>query len=94
MSAFQKNGLSLNKKFEVAENSTIITMVEAGIGVSIVPSMILPAIPVNMVVKPLNPPIIREIGLAKLSQQSVSPVVSAFIKEALKQPSSLRYPAS
>ncbi|MFC5447479.1 LysR family transcriptional regulator [Paenibacillus aestuarii] len=94
ISAFQKKGLSLNKQFEVAENSTIITMVEAGIGVSIVPSMILPAIPGNIVVKPLSPPIIREIGLVKLSLQSDSPVVSAFIKEALKQTSSFRYPAS
>jgi DNA-binding transcriptional LysR family regulator len=93
MSAFQENGLSLNKQFEVAENSTILTMVEAGIGVSIVPSMILPAIPVNIVVKPLNPSIKREIGLAILSLQNVSPVVSAFIKEAQTQTSSLRYPA-
>ncbi|KRF34563.1 LysR family transcriptional regulator [Paenibacillus sp. Soil787] len=82
MSAFQEKGLSLNKQFEVAENSTILSMVEAGIGVSIVPSMILPAMPANVEVKPLNPPIIRKIGLAVLSQQIVSPVVAAFIKEA------------
>jgi DNA-binding transcriptional LysR family regulator len=81
MSAFKEKGLSLNKQFEVAENSTIISMVEAGIGVSIVPSMILPAIPSNIVVKQLSPPIIRNIGLAVLSQQTISPVVAAFIKE-------------
>ncbi|WP_268870931.1 MULTISPECIES: hypothetical protein [unclassified Paenibacillus] len=38
-------------------NSTIISMVEAGIGVSIVPSMILPAEPANILVKPLTPPL-------------------------------------
>ncbi|MCZ8521376.1 MULTISPECIES: LysR family transcriptional regulator [Paenibacillus] len=84
MRAFQEKGLSLNKQLEVAENATILSMVEAGIGVSIIPSMILQAIPANVAVKPLNSPIIRQIGLAVLSQQmvSVSPVVAAFIKEA------------
>ncbi|MCG7218166.1 LysR family transcriptional regulator [Paenibacillus mucilaginosus] len=82
MRAFQKRGLSLNKQFEVAENSTILSMVEAGIGVSIVPSMILPAVPANVAVRPLHPPIIRNIGLAVLSQHMVSPAAAAFIKEA------------
>ncbi|WP_426449281.1 LysR family transcriptional regulator [Paenibacillus sp. S-38] len=85
MSAFQEKGLSLNKKLEVAENSTIVSMVEAGIGVSVVPSMILPAVPANVAVKPLHPPIIRRIGIAVLSQRMVSPVAAAFIKEAQRQ---------
>ncbi|MDQ0061574.1 LysR family transcriptional regulator [Paenibacillus harenae] len=81
MRAFQENELSLNKQFEVAENSTIISMVEAGIGVSIVPSMILPVMPANIVVKPLKPPITRNIGLAVRSQETISPAIAAFIKE-------------
>jgi DNA-binding transcriptional LysR family regulator len=79
--AFQEKTLSLNTQFEVLENSTIISMVEAGLGVTIVPSMILPANPVNIVVKQLDPPIIREVGLAVRSNQIVTPVVAAFIKE-------------
>ena len=81
MKAFQENELSLNKQFEVAENSTIISMVEAGIGVSIVPSMILPAMPANIVVKPLKTPITRVIGLAVRSQETIPPAIAAFIKE-------------
>ncbi|MCL6602228.1 MAG: LysR family transcriptional regulator [Paenibacillus sp.] len=81
MRAFQENELSLNKQLEVAENSTIISMVEAGMGVSIVPSMILPAMPVNIVVKPITPPITRVIGLAVRSQETISSAMAAFIKE-------------
>jgi DNA-binding transcriptional LysR family regulator len=81
INAFQEKTLSLNTQFEVLENSTIISMVEAGLGVTIVPSMILSANPVNIVVKQLDPPIIREVGLAVRSKQIVTPVVAAFIKE-------------
>lgn len=56
-------------------------MVEAGLGVTIVPSMILPANPMNVAVKQLNPPIFRDIGLAVRAPQVVTPVVAAFIKE-------------
>jgi DNA-binding transcriptional LysR family regulator len=81
INAFQEKTLSLNTQFEVLENSTIISMVEAGLGVTIVPSMILSVNPVNIVVKQLDPPIIREVGLAVRSKQIVTPVVTAFIKE-------------
>ncbi|MFB9327895.1 LysR family transcriptional regulator [Paenibacillus aurantiacus] len=84
MHAFQERGVSLNKQFEVAENSTILSMVEAGIGVSVVPSMIVPAVPANIAVRPLNPPLHRIIGLAVRSQHEVSPAVAAFIQEARK----------
>jgi DNA-binding transcriptional LysR family regulator len=81
INAFREKKLRLNTQFEVLENSTIIAMVEAGLGVTIVPSMILPVHPVNIVVKQLNPPIIREIGLGVQSKQMVPPAVTAFIKE-------------
>lgn len=81
INSFLEKQLTLNTQFEVLENSTIISMVEAGLGVTIVPSMILPVNPVNIVVKQLNPPIIRELGLAVRSKQMVTPVVAAFIKE-------------
>ncbi|WP_123040448.1 LysR family transcriptional regulator [Cohnella candidum] len=85
MSAFQEKGLHLNKQLEAAENATILSMVEAGIGVSIIPSMILPDAPVHIVVKPLNPPIFRHIVLGVLSRHPISPVVAAFIQEAQKR---------
>jgi DNA-binding transcriptional LysR family regulator len=81
INAFQEKKLSLNTQFEALENSTIISMVKAGLGVTIVPSMILPVNPVNSVVKQLDPPIIREVGLAVRSNQNVTPIVDAFIKE-------------
>ncbi|MDR6717345.1 LysR family transcriptional regulator [Paenibacillus amylolyticus] len=88
MRAFQENGLTLNKQFEVTEHSTILSMVEAGIGVAVIPSMILTAVPLKIMIKPLSPPINRDIGLAVLSMQNVSPAVSEFIKFAQMQISS------
>jgi DNA-binding transcriptional LysR family regulator len=79
--AFQERALSLNTQFEVAENPTLIAMVDAGFGVTIVPSMILPVNPEKVVVKPLKPPIMRDIGFAVRSQQTLPPVVATFIKE-------------
>jgi DNA-binding transcriptional LysR family regulator len=81
INAFQNKNLILNTQFEALENSTSISMVEAGLGVTIVPSMILTDKLVNSVVKQMNPPIIREIGLAVRSKQNVAPMVAAFIKE-------------
>ncbi|WP_230495940.1 LysR family transcriptional regulator [Pseudoneobacillus rhizosphaerae] len=81
INAFQENKRILNTQFEVLENSTVISMVESGLGVTIVPSMILSVNSVNIVVKQLNPPIIREIGLAVRSKQNVTPIVRAFINE-------------
>ncbi|MDQ0720107.1 DNA-binding transcriptional LysR family regulator [Paenibacillus sp. W4I10] len=88
MRAFQENGLTLNKQFEVTEHSTILSMVEAGIGVAVIPSMILTAVPLKIMIKPLSPPINRDIGLAVLSMQNVSSAVSEFIKFAQMQISS------
>ncbi|MDQ0191672.1 LysR family transcriptional regulator substrate-binding protein [Paenibacillus wynnii] len=82
INAFQENELSMNTQLEIADNSTLISMVEAGIGVTIVPSMILPSTPVNVVVKPLIPSLVREVGLVVRSQQLLSPIVTAFIEEA------------
>jgi DNA-binding transcriptional LysR family regulator len=79
--AFQNKKLNLNTQFEALENSTIISMVEAGLGVTIVPSMILTDNLINSLVKQIKPPIIREIGLAVRSKQHVAPIVAAFIKE-------------
>lgn len=81
LSAFEERSLRLNTQFEVLENTTIISMVEAGLGVTILPSMILSGNQGNVLVKRLKSPIIREVGLAVRSHQKVTPVVAAFMKE-------------
>lgn len=69
-------------RLQVAENSTVISMVEAGMGVTVVPSMILPASPVNVIVKQLIPPLSREVELAVPSQDEITPAAAAFLKVA------------
>lgn len=80
--AFQQNGLKMDARLQVAENSTVISMVEAGMGVTVVPAMILPASPVNVVVKQLKQPLSREVALAVRSRAMITPAAEAFIRAA------------
>ncbi|WP_379133827.1 LysR family transcriptional regulator [Paenibacillus sp. sgz500958] len=82
VNAFKEKALHLHTQFEAAENSTVISMVEAGMGVSIVPAMILPSSPPKVEIRRLHPPLSREVGLAVLAENPVTPAVHAFIKEA------------
>ncbi|MFS0554343.1 LysR family transcriptional regulator [Brevibacillus sp. 179-C9.3 HS] len=80
---FAKAGLTPNVAYEIADNATILAMVESGVGVTVVPSLILPAkLPVEVAVKELSPPLYRQIGLAVHSPREASPAVRAFLREA------------
>ncbi|UQZ32222.1 transcriptional regulator [Paenibacillus sp. PK3_47] len=83
LDAFQQKGLNLDARYQVAENSTVISMVEAGMGVTIVPSMILPASPAKVTVRQLTEPLSREVALAVRSREKITPAAAAFALEAV-----------
>jgi DNA-binding transcriptional LysR family regulator len=65
LDTYEKNGLSPNVKFRIHDDYTILSMVEAGNGVSILPSMILErATGYRFRTVPLDQPIRRTIGVA------------------------------
>jgi DNA-binding transcriptional LysR family regulator len=57
-----------------------MSMVESGLGISILPQLILRRIPYRIVAKELDVPAYRNIGLALRSKKSASLAVQRFIE--------------
>ncbi|MFC5499732.1 LysR family transcriptional regulator [Caenimonas terrae] len=63
---------------EVRHVSTLIGLVEAGLGVAIVPQLAVPPRPAAVVGIPLEPPVTRTIGLIQRAGRTLSPAADAF----------------
>lgn len=79
---FAKAGLTPNVSYEIADNTTILAMVESGVGVTVVPSLTLPTQLPDVAVIQITPPLSRQIGLAVRSLREAPPAVQAFLREA------------
>ncbi len=66
-------------RFTTWEDFAIMAMVEKGMGVSILPDMILQRIPYQVEIRPLQEPYYRSIGLAVKNQKHLTPAVKKFI---------------
>lgn len=67
-------------KYEVKETATILTMVQQGFGITILPSMALPAKLPHTVVLSFDPPVYRSLGLAVNSMDASSKAVQMFME--------------
>jgi DNA-binding transcriptional LysR family regulator len=65
---------------EVQHVSTLIGLVEAGLGVAIVPQLTVPRRPASVVGIPLEPAVTRTIGLIQRVGRTLSPAADAFAK--------------
>jgi DNA-binding transcriptional LysR family regulator len=79
---FQSAGLKPNVHFEVEDNPTILSLVQEGLGVTIVPRLTLPTGYSGAPVAELVPEAHRRIGLAVKSLKDSTPATKAFIKVA------------
>ena len=66
-------------RFITWEDFAIMAMVEKGMGVSILPDMILRRIPYDLAIRSLTEPYFRPIGLAMKNQENLAPAVRKFI---------------
>ena len=66
-------------RFTTWEDFAIMAMVEKGMGVSILPDMILQRIPYQLEIRPLRKPYYRSIGLAIKNPKHITPAVKKFI---------------
>ena len=66
-------------RFTTWEDFAIMAMVEKGMGVSILPDMILQRIPYQVEIRSLQSPYYRSIGLAIKNQKHITPAVKKFI---------------
>ena len=80
--ALDNAGVHPNIRFTTKDDYAIIAMVEQGLGISIVPQLLLGGRTQNLVVRPLEPQAFRTIALA-IPEGPALPVVDAFIKTAV-----------
>jgi DNA-binding transcriptional LysR family regulator len=75
-------GLDAEPAFELDQMTTIISMVEAGFGVTVLPLYALTVIPKqSLVARPLvDPPVTREIDVAHRDDRSLSPGATDFVR--------------
>ena len=77
---FEQNRLTPNIKFTTWDDYAIMSMVESGLGISILPELILKRVPYKIVAKELEVPAYRNIGLALKSTKNAPLAVKKFIE--------------
>ena len=75
---FQKNAITPDVRFTTWDDYAIMSMVEQGLGISILPGLILKKISYDVVVKPLDKPAYRTIGLAMKHMDTASAATKKF----------------
>ena len=83
-------------RFTTWEDFAVMAMVEQGLGVGILPEMILRRIPYRIEVRPLQTPYYRSIGLAVKDRRHLSPAVRKFLeylpfREETTEPEAARF---
>lgn len=76
---FEKYSLKPSVHFTTWDDYAIMSMVESGLGISILPKLILKRIPYRIVTKELDVPAYRNIGLAVRNKKSISLAVNKFM---------------
>lgn len=77
---FEQNNLVPRVNYTTWDDYAIMAMVERGLGISILPELILKRIPYHIVAKKLSVPAFRTIGLALRSQKTASLAVKRFLE--------------
>ncbi|MPN11557.1 hypothetical protein SDC9_158860 [bioreactor metagenome] len=76
---FEQNHLTPQVRFTTWDDYAIMSMVENGLGISILPELILQRIPYRIVTKELEQPAYRIIGIAMRDQKSLSLAAKRFL---------------
>ena len=71
--------LNLQIKYELMEERTILAMVQKGLGISILPELILVNVPDNIHIVDLEEVAYRILGIAALSFKNISPAAKKFL---------------
>ena len=77
---FERSGLRPKVHFITWDDYAIMSMVESGLGISILPELILKRIPYRIIVKELEIPAYRSIGVALKEKKSASLAVKRFLE--------------
>ena len=77
---FERNHLMPHVRFTTWDDYAIMSMVESGLGVSILPQLILKRVPYQILAKELDVPAYRNIGLALKKKETASIAVKRFME--------------
>lgn len=77
---FERCGLTPKIHFTTWDDYAIMSMVESGLGISILPQLILKRVPYRIVAKELDVPAYRKIGLALREKKTASLAVKRFME--------------
>ncbi len=77
---FERCGLTPKVHFTTWDDYAIMSMVESGLGISILPQLILKRVPYRILAKKLDIPAYRNIGLALRNRKTASLAVKRFIE--------------
>lgn len=76
---FERCSLTPNVRFTTWDDYAIMSMVESGLGISILPELILKRVPYQIAIKELDVPAYRKIGVALRSKKTASLAVKRFL---------------
>lgn len=74
---FKQNNLQPNIQYRVYDDYTIMSMIEKGLGIAILPKLVLTRFHYDIVTKEISPPIVRTISLA-FKNKKVMPIASRY----------------
>lgn len=77
---FEKSGIMPKIRFTTWDDYAVMSMVESGLGISILPELILKRIPYKIITKELDIPAYRNIVIAMKDKKTISLVVKKFIE--------------
>ncbi len=77
---FERNNLTPNVRFTTWDDYAVMSMVESGLGIAILPELILKRVPYRIIAKELDVPAYRNIGLALRDKKTASLAVKRFVE--------------
>lgn len=85
-------GVPLTRVSEVEQDSVTLSLVEHGLGVTVMPRLALLPLPPGLVALPLPEPLTRPLALAVLPQRAALPVIRAFTEAVMSSAGRFRPP--
>lgn len=82
LNAFSAAGLTPNVKYTIHDDYAIMTMIEAGLGISILAELVLRRTSYNIVSLPIDPPVYRSLAIGYKDKNSL-PIASKYFIEYL-----------
>jgi len=83
MGSFEMGRARLHVRYQASDSATIVAMVREGLGITLLPRMMLPRKLEGVLALPLNPPHYVPIGLAVRERSTASPGAQLFVQVAL-----------